>query len=88
MFPVHDASIPDPNLAKTQKALREIPAALLKITFDLPSPTDRAPPATFWAPYNDGMGYEHAFWSGLLLTLSWFLGNSCNIYHVWERLID
>ena len=33
-----DTSIPDPNLAKTQKALQEIrdlPAALLKIAFDL-----------------------------------------------------
>ena len=44
-----DGSIPDPNLAKTQKALQEIrdlPAALLKITFDLVIPTDRAPPAS------------------------------------------
>ena len=51
-----DASILDPNLAKTQKALQEIrnlPAALLKIAFDILIPTDRAPPATFWAPYND-----------------------------------
>ena len=50
------ASIPDPNVAKTQKALQEIrdlPAALLKIAFGLLIPNDRAPPASFWAPYND-----------------------------------
>ena len=54
-----DAPMPDPNLAKTEKALQEIrdlPAALLKITFDLLIPTDRAPPATFWAPYHDHEG--------------------------------
>lgn len=37
-FLMDDASIPDPNLAETQIALQEIrdlPAALLKITFDL-----------------------------------------------------
>ena len=51
-----DASIPVPNLAEIQKALQEIrdlPATLVKITFDLLIPTDRAPPATFWVPYND-----------------------------------
>ena len=51
-----DVSIPDPKLAEIQKALQEIrdlPATLLKITFDLLIPTDRAPPATFWVPYND-----------------------------------
>jgi hypothetical protein len=51
-----NASKPDKNLAKTQKALQEIrdlPATLLKTAFDLLIPTDRAPPATFWAPYND-----------------------------------
>ena len=44
-----DVSIPDPNLAEIQKALQEIRdllATLLKITFDLLIPTDRAPPAT------------------------------------------
>ena len=42
-----DASIPDPNLAKTQKALQEIwnlPPVLLKIAFDLLIPTDHALP--------------------------------------------
>ena len=51
-----DASILDPNVAKTQKALqkiRDLPAALLKIAFELLIPTDRAPPASFWVPYND-----------------------------------
>ena len=51
-----DVSIPDPKLAEIQKALQEIrdlPATLLKITFDLLIPTDRASPATFWVPYND-----------------------------------
>jgi hypothetical protein len=44
----------DPNLAETEKAsIRDLPAALLKITFELLIPTDRAPPATFWVPYND-----------------------------------
>jgi hypothetical protein len=66
MFPAHDApflmddtsmdSMPDPKLAETQKVLQEIrdlPATLLKTAFDLQIPTDRAPPATFWAPYNE-----------------------------------
>ena len=51
-----DTSIPSPNLAETQKTLQEIrdlPAALLKLAFDLLIPTDCAPSATFWAPYND-----------------------------------
>ena len=51
-----DTSIPSPNLAETQKTLQEIwdlPAALLKLAFDLLIPTDCALSATFWAPYND-----------------------------------
>ena len=51
-----DESSLDLNFAKTQKALQEIrdlPASLLRITFDLIIPTDRAPPASFWVPYND-----------------------------------
>ena len=53
---MNDTSIPDPNLAEIQKALQEIrdlPAALLEITFDRLIPPDRALPATFWVPYND-----------------------------------
>jgi hypothetical protein len=53
---MENVSIPDPSLAETQMALQEIrdlPAALLKITFDRIIPADRAPPATFWVPYND-----------------------------------
>ena len=51
-----DTSIPDPNLATTQKALqdvRDMAAALLKVTFDRLIPADCAPPATFCVPYND-----------------------------------
>ena len=48
--------IPSPNLAETQKEIRDPPAALLKLAFDLLIPTDRAPSATFWATYNDDIG--------------------------------
>ena len=53
---MENVSVPDPILAKTQMALqdiRDLPAALLKTTFDRIIPADRAPPATFWDPYND-----------------------------------
>ena len=56
--------IPDPNLAKNQKALQEIWDLLVAVAvavshysrsfFDLViPPTDRVPPATFWVPCND-----------------------------------
>ena len=62
MFPVHDAfshgrriysgSNPCQNSKGTPRN-SDVPVELLKITFDLVIPTDRAPPATFWVPYND-----------------------------------
>ena len=98
-FLMDDASVLDPNVAKTQKALQEIrdlPAALLKIAFDLLIPTDRALPASFWAPYNDderniGLRACLLVWTVTdtkLVPQEFQLEATIAITYVWEGLID
>ena len=75
---IYSGSNPCQNSKSTPRN-PDVPVELLKITFDLVIPTDRAPPATFWVPYNDderNTGLRVCLLVWLQLILSWFLGIS------------